>query len=177
MTDSFLFPPRRLRTALPKIPVPPVGRDMTLNYEKLIDKNVSWYALFLFFYCSFIFFRWGFGTLCSYWLGLCFFTYSHSSSALTFFKRELEQILEPDLRQIAELEAEIEREQKRLEQDEDYYQKLKKNAVSQETVRRQKARSVSKAQILNIFRPFVPGLMCCVVITDAPTFEKHGGNK
>jgi hypothetical protein len=82
---------------------------------------------------------------CRHVLGLCFFTYSHSSSALTFFKRELELVLEPDLRQIAELEAEIEREQKRLEQDEGYYQKLRKNAVSQEVIRRQKTRLVSNA--------------------------------
>lgn len=54
----------------------------------------------------------------------------------------MEAILEPDLRQIAELEAEINREQKRLEKDEDYYEGLKKNAASQENIRRQKSRRV-----------------------------------
>lgn len=41
-TADFGFFGCRLRTALPKIPVPPMGRDMTLNYEKVVDKNVSW---------------------------------------------------------------------------------------------------------------------------------------
>ena len=57
-------------------------------------------------------------------------------------KRALEAILEPDLRQIAGLEAEIEREQKLLEKEEDYLQELKKNAIAQENIRRQKSRNV-----------------------------------
>jgi kinetochore protein Fta7 len=32
---------RKLGKSLEKIPVPPMGRDMALNYEKLIDKNVG----------------------------------------------------------------------------------------------------------------------------------------
>lgn len=31
----------RLRVSLPRIPVPPMGRDMALSYERLIDRNVS----------------------------------------------------------------------------------------------------------------------------------------
>ncbi|CAZ84386.1 unnamed protein product [Tuber melanosporum] len=56
--------------------------------------------------------------------------------------RALEAILEPDLRQIAGLEAEIEKEQKLLEKEEDYLQELKKNAIAQENIRRQKSRNM-----------------------------------
>lgn len=33
----------RLRLSMTKIPVPPMGRDTALSYEKLVDKNVSWH--------------------------------------------------------------------------------------------------------------------------------------
>lgn len=33
----------RLRVSMTKIPVPPMGRDTALSYERLVDKNVSWY--------------------------------------------------------------------------------------------------------------------------------------
>lgn len=89
---------------------------------------------------------------------LVFFTYSHSNPILTFDKRELESILEPDLRQIAELEAEIERERRRLEKDEDFYEKLNQNAVDRERIRRQQVRSVSSLDLLGLT---VAGLMCC----------------
>ncbi|RPB05531.1 hypothetical protein L873DRAFT_1797934 [Choiromyces venosus 120613-1] len=86
---------RKIGNSLTKVPVPPLGKDTHLNYEKLLDKN-----------------------------------------------RALEAILEPDLRQIADLEAEIEKEQKLLEKEEDYLQELKKNATAQETIRRQKSRNM-----------------------------------
>ncbi|PWW77539.1 hypothetical protein C7212DRAFT_314626 [Tuber magnatum] len=86
---------RRIENSLTKVPVPPLGKDTYLNYEKLLGKN-----------------------------------------------RALEAILEPDLRQIAELEAEIEKEQKLLEKEEDYLQELKKNAIAQENIRRQKSRNM-----------------------------------
>lgn len=79
-------------------------------------------------------------------------------SILTFYKRELESILEPDLRQIAEIEAEIERERKRLERSEDYYIKLNHNADYEEKIRRQRARSVS---LLDLLELTVAGLMYC----------------
>ncbi|PUU83018.1 CENP-Q, a CENPA-CAD centromere complex subunit-domain-containing protein [Tuber borchii] len=86
---------RKIGNSLTKVPVPPLGKDTYLNYEKLLSKN-----------------------------------------------RALEAILEPDLRQIAGLEAEIEREQKLLEKEEDYLQELKKNAIAQENIRRQKSRNM-----------------------------------
>ncbi|KAH0614704.1 uncharacterized protein H6S33_000340 [Morchella sextelata] len=86
---------RRLKSALPKIPVPPMGKDMTLNYEKLLTKN-----------------------------------------------RDLEAILAPELRQIADLEAEIEREQKLMDQDMASHRNLKNNAATQEKIRKEKARSM-----------------------------------
>lgn len=55
----------RLRISMSTIPVPPMGRDMALSYEKLIDKNVSW-------------------DLGVMRVLLVFFTCSHSNSVLTF---------------------------------------------------------------------------------------------
>ncbi|CUS14971.1 unnamed protein product [Tuber aestivum] len=86
---------RRIGNSLTKVPVPPLGKDAYLNYEKLLDKN-----------------------------------------------RALEAILEPDLRQIAGLEVEISKEQKLLEKEKGYLQELKRNAIAQESIRRQKSRNM-----------------------------------
>lgn len=32
----------RLRISMSTIPIPPMGRDMALSYERLVDRNVSW---------------------------------------------------------------------------------------------------------------------------------------
>lgn len=67
------------------------------------------------------------------------------------YKRDLEATLEPELRQIADLEAEIEREQKLMDQDMASHRNLKNNAATQEKIRKEKARSVSDIYlILNI---------------------------
>ncbi|KAL7275569.1 hypothetical protein RUND412_001495 [Rhizina undulata] len=85
---------RKLRSSLPKLPVPPTGKDVNLNLEKLIDKN-----------------------------------------------RELEALLEPDMRHISELQAEIEKETKALEMDRKKMAELSRNAQMEQNVRRQKLRA------------------------------------
>lgn len=64
------------------------------------------------------------------------------------YKRDLEAILEPELRQIADLEAEIEREQKLMDQDMASHKNLKNNAATQEKIRKEKARSVSDIYLI-----------------------------